>query len=52
MFEAQLVALFLLKAIILSIWLSLVLLDKIQSRSLAHDLTITDEIEQDSPFSL
>jgi len=52
MFEKQWIALFLVKAIILSIWLFTVMLDKIQSRSLAHDLKITDEIEQDSPFSL
>jgi len=52
MFIAHLIALFLVPVIILSFWLVIALLDKVQRRSLAHDLKITDEIEQNSPFSL
>jgi hypothetical protein len=52
MFKVQLIALFLVPAIIFSFWLVIILLNKVQRRSLAHDLKITDKIEQNTPFSL
>jgi hypothetical protein len=52
MSETQLIVLFIVTFISLSCGLAIGLLKKIQRRSEAHDSKITDEIEQDSPFSL
>ena len=52
MTETQLIVLFVATFISLSCGLIIGLLRKIQQRSDAHDSKITDEIEQDSPFSL
>ena len=52
MSEAQLIILLIATFISLSCGLVIGYLKKIQRRSEAHDSKITDEIEQDSPFSL
>ena len=52
MSETQLIVLFIATFISLSCGLVIGLLKKAQRRSEAHDSKITDEIEQDSPFSL
>lgn len=48
----QLIVFSLTIVIVLSGCLAIRLLKKIQKRSQVHDSKITDEMEQDSPFSL
>jgi hypothetical protein len=52
MSETQLIILFVTTVISLSCGLVISVLKKIQRQSEVHDSKITDEIEQDSPFSL
>ena len=51
MSETQLIIFSLASVVILSIWLAIGVLEKIQKRSQARDQKFTDDAEQDIPFS-